>query len=62
MNWVDKCDCPQIMAEMDEHIRETETFVKRAEALKEKAKSTAQLVCFLRYRDHLQKKGAKILT
>ena len=62
MNWVDKCDCPQIMAEMDEHIRETETFVKRAEALKVKAESTAQLVCFLRYRDHLQKKGAKILT
>ena len=61
-NGADNCDCVQIIAELREHIREAETSIKRAEALKEKAKSTAQLVRSLRYRDHIQKKGAKLLT
>lgn len=43
---VHKCDCAQIIAEFNEHVREAECHVKRAEALKEQAKSTAQLVCF----------------
>jgi hypothetical protein len=42
-----KYDCAQIIAEIDEHIQETEYHFKRAEALKEKCKSTAQLVCLL---------------
>jgi hypothetical protein len=50
-NGTECCDCAVINAEFDEHIREAECFVKRADALREKAKSTAQLVslnsCFL---------------
>lgn len=39
-----KCDCSQILEEFDEHVKEVDGHVKRAEALKERAKSTAQLV------------------
>ena len=47
LNMRSKCDCVQIIAELDEHVREAECHIKRAEALKEKSKSTVQLVCLL---------------
>src|SRR5579862_4448102 len=43
------CGCDQIIEEFDEHVREVETHVKRAEALREKAKSTTQVVSFIPY-------------
>lgn len=46
---VDKCDCAQMIAEFNEHVREAEGNVKRADALREKAKSTTQLVSFVLY-------------
>jgi hypothetical protein len=42
-----KCDCAQMLEYFDDHAREVEGHVKRAEALRERAKSTAQLVSFI---------------
>jgi hypothetical protein len=43
------CNCDQILDEFNEHVREVEGHVKRAEVLKERARSTAQLVSFTFY-------------
>jgi hypothetical protein len=43
------CGCDQIIEEFDEHVREVKMHVKRAEALRERAKSTTQLVSFIPY-------------
>ncbi len=41
---IDTCDCALILSEFDEHAREAECCIKRADALREKARSIAQLV------------------
>lgn len=38
------CDCDQVIEELDEHVKEVEMHVKRVQLLRERAKSTAQLV------------------
>jgi hypothetical protein len=38
------CDCRQMLAEFDEYVREADGYVKRADCLKERARSTTQLV------------------
>ena len=43
-NGMSTCDCALIIAEFDEYAREAECCCKRADALRKKAKSTAQLV------------------
>lgn len=46
---IQNCNCEQILEEFDEHVKEVEGHVKRAEALKERARSTTQLVSLYLY-------------
>ncbi len=46
-----KCDCDQIIEAFDEYVKEVEMHVERAKALRERSKSTSQLVSFL---DHVE--------
>jgi hypothetical protein len=43
------CDEGWILAEFDEYVKEAEGYIKGADALKERAKSTAQLVSSVPY-------------
>jgi hypothetical protein len=43
-----ECDESRILEEYDEYVKEVEGFIRRAEALKERAKSIAQLVSRVR--------------
>jgi hypothetical protein len=43
------CDEGWILAEFDEYVKEVEGYIKGADALKERAKSTAQLVSSVPY-------------
>jgi len=42
------CGCDYAIEEFDEHVKEIETCIRRAEALRERARSTAQLVSLFR--------------
>ncbi|OCK74722.1 hypothetical protein K432DRAFT_363217 [Lepidopterella palustris CBS 459.81] len=48
----DECFCAAIIEELDQHVREVELYVKRAQSLKDKVKSTTQLLSdLLHYED-----------
>lgn len=42
-----KCDCEQIIEEFDEYVKEVEMHAERAKILRERSKSTSQLVSCL---------------